>query len=100
MEEAYTIGVVGRVHEFLLHNHKVMSIADGSRPDYNTCGGVIWVLRDRSTGRYMAQEVLMTDGSQLSLISTALRVGGKHIMGSWGAKGLLVCSDRAQASRA
>lgn len=99
MQEAYTLGVIGRAYSYLIHNIKSAHIPDGSRPNYNVPGGAQILFRDGTTGKYMVQDVLMTDGSQLSLISCAVRVGGKYIMGSWGAQGLLVCSDRPPSSR-
>jgi hypothetical protein len=44
-------------------------------------------------------QVLMTDGCQLSLISCAVRVAGRYVLGSWGDRGILLCQPHLGGTR-
>lgn len=47
------------------------------------------------SGEYVREEVVMTDGAALSLISCSVSLGGhgnSYLMGSWGDRGLLLCT--------
>jgi hypothetical protein len=44
-----------------------------------------------SDGSYLVEEVLMHDGSKLSLISSAVFANGKILLGSAPSDGVLVC---------